>query len=312
MKNLWIVAAFAAAGLTACQKTDSTTPGSGGSDRVNTSTANIIFKFKFDSTQVRLNNVGQPSTIPSDHGAQSPVMNSMSAHYIEITPNALTALGKGAILYKADETTAGGESAIDFDKAAKAGDGQVFYTAPIKNIPIGTYEWIRVSLAYQNATAYFHVDTTIKGFPVKQDVAGTLAGFIGYNTYIKNFKIKDSTLAVNANKKQGFWGFETVISALGYTVGGTTTGQSAGTTTVVNPIFATSPIPAGSCVVTAAFAPGKLTITGKETKDIVVELSFSTNKSFEWQEVVKDGMWEPSKGENLVDMGIRGMIPTIK
>lgn len=312
MKNLLIIAAFAATSFTACKKSDATTPGTDGSDTVNTSTANIIFRFKFDSTQVRLNNVGQVSTIPADHAAQSPVMNSMSAHYIELTPNALTALGKGAILYKADETTAGGESAIDFDKAAKAGNGQVFYTAPIKNIPIGTYEWIRVSLAYQNATAIFHVDTTINKLPIKQDVAGTLAGFIGYNTYIKNFKIKDSTLTINANKKQGFWGFETAITAYGLTVGGTTTGQSAGTTTVVNPIFATSPIPAGSCVVTAAIQPGKLTITGKETKDITVELSFSTNKSFEWQEVVKDGMWEPSKGENLVDMGIRGMIPTIK
>ena len=65
-------------------------------------------------------------------------------------------------------------------------------------------------------------------------------------------------------------------------------------------------------MVTAAFAPSKLKITGKETEDIVVQVSLSTNKSFEWKEVVADGKWEPAKGEQVVDMGIRGMIPTIK
>jgi ribosomal protein L13 len=65
-------------------------------------------------------------------------------------------------------------------------------------------------------------------------------------------------------------------------------------------------------VVTAAFAPGKLKITGKETADIVVEVVLSTNKSFEWKEVVQDNKWEPGKDEQVVDMGIRGMIPKIR
>ena len=65
-------------------------------------------------------------------------------------------------------------------------------------------------------------------------------------------------------------------------------------------------------MVTGAFTPGKLTITGKEQQDIVVEVSFSTNKSFEWVEVVQDGKWEPTKGETITDMGIRGMIPVIQ
>jgi hypothetical protein len=96
---------------------------------------------------------------------------------------------------------------------------------------------------------------------------------------------------------------------------GTTTlsGQAPeGSTTVVNPLFATSPVPQGSCVVTAAFAPGKLKITGKETADMVVQVVLSTNKSFEWKEVVQDGKWEPGKDEQVVDMGIRGMIPKIQ
>jgi len=79
---------------------------------------------------------------------------------------------------------------------------------------------------------------------------------------------------------------------------------------VVNPLFATSPIPAGSCLATGAFAGGNLHITGNETKDIVVTVSLSTNKSFEWVEVVNDSKWEPTKGEYIVDMGVRGLIPS--
>ncbi len=32
------------------------------------------------------------------------------------------------------------------------------------------------------------------------------------------------------------------------------------------------------------------------------------NNSFEWQGVIADGKFEPSAGENVVDMGLRGLI----
>ncbi len=90
----------------------------------------------------------------------------------------------------------------------------------------------------------------------------------------------------------------------------------AGATTVVNPLFNSSPIPAGSCVATGQFvntgrSASNLTITGHETRDIVITVSLSVNKSFEWVEVVNDGKWEPARGEYIVDMGIRGLIPII-
>ncbi|MCX8081740.1 MAG: hypothetical protein N3F09_10945, partial [Bacteroidia bacterium] len=44
----------------------------------------LIFKFVLDSTQARLNNLGQPSTVnTSVNAAQSPSFNGISAHYIE-------------------------------------------------------------------------------------------------------------------------------------------------------------------------------------------------------------------------------------
>ena len=277
------------------------------------STANVVFKFKFDSTQVRLNNIGQPSAIPAGNGAQSPIFNSMSAHYVELAPSAFTALGAGEVLYKAPQTDIAGQTAIEFDKAKFAGNNEIFFSMPVKDIKPGNYEWLRISLAYQNYDVKFRIDTTISGFSINQDFTGTVASFIGFNTYLKSYLIKTQSLTVNDNRKQGYWAFETTLSAFGMTKTLTGSGQAPdGATTVVNPLFASSPIPAGSCVVTAAFAPGKLTITGTEASDIVIEVSLSTNKSFEWQEIIQNGKWDGSKGEPVVDMGVRGMIPTIK
>lgn len=273
----------------------------------------LVLKFKFDPTQARLNNIGQPQPMPAGHAGQSPTFNKMSAHYVELTPSALTALGGGAVLYRAPETTAGGSNAIDFDKSKFAGNNETFFSIPLKDITPGDYEWLRISLAYQNYDVKYYIDTVIAGIPLQQEFPATVASFIGFNTYIKNYTIKNQSVAVNASKKQGYWGFETVVNFAGTNYPYSSTGQAPdGATTVVNPLFATSPIPPGSCLVTAAFTPGKLKITGTETNDIVVEVSLSVNNSFEWIEVINDGKWAPSKGEAVVDMGIRGMVPKIQ
>lgn len=275
--------------------------------------ANLVLKFKFDSTQVRFNNIGQPSTVAAGNAALSPVFNKMSAHYVELAPAAFTQLGQGAVLYRAPESSTGGSNAIDFEQSKFAANGEVFYSIPLTNVPKGEYEWLRISLAYQNYDIKYRVDTTISGIPFNQDVTGTVASFIGFNSYIKSHTIKTQVVQVNANKKQGYWGFESSFNIGGTNTPFVSTGQGPdGGTTVVNPLFATSPVPPGSCVVTAAFSGRKLVITGSETKDIVIEISLSTNKSFEWKEIVNNGKWDILKGEQVVDMGIRGMIPTIQ
>ncbi len=258
----------------------------------------INFVFKFDSTQVRLNALGQPVGIAAGNDAQSPLFNVMSAHYLEMTPDQFTGLGAGAVLYKAPETTVGGLNAIDFSKSTFKGNNETFLSIPIKSFAAGTYNWLRVSLAYQNYNVKFKSGG--------QMFNATLASFIGYRTYVSKFKIKDSIITVNANKDQGFWGFETVVPGFGSFV---STGQAPpGATTVPNPIFATSPIPQGSCLVTGQFA-APLVITGTETSDITIIVSLSINKSFEWREVFGPGTFDPSDGDAVVDMGIRGLIP---
>lgn len=271
----------------------------------------LKFVFKFDSTQARLNSFGLPSTIPSTNAAVSPRFNRMSAHYIELAQNDLTLVGQGKVLYRANETTCGGENAITFCQSVVAKEGDVFFSIPIASVTPGTYKWLRVSLAYQN------YDIPFKTSSVSGTQWGTIASFIGFNNYVKQYKIKNYVANPSAatggvgNHKQGYWGFETNI--LGFTY--FSDGQSpAGATTVVNP-NPNSPIPAGSCLVTGELystgisANQPLVITGSETNDIIITVSLSTNKSFEWKEVNFDGYFQPEAGEHPVDMGIRGMLP---
>ncbi len=256
----------------------------------------LIIKFQFDPNQVRLNNLGQPSSVLAGNAAQSPIFNTISAHYVEMAPNANTQLGQGTILYHAPETTLGGANAIDFAQSKIVGEGATFLKIPLKEVLAGSYEWLRVSLSYQN----YQISVRNQGV----DYTGTLASFVGFKTYINSFNIGNNIFEINANRAQGYWAFG--LNGQPYSSSGQ---AAAGATTVPNPIASTSPIPAGSCVVTGKFA-NNLVITGTETNDVTITLSLSINNSFEWHEVNADGKYEPAAGENVVDMGLRGLIPS--
>jgi hypothetical protein len=261
----------------------------------------LIVKFKFDPNQARLNNLGQPSTIPSTNRAQTPIFNTISAHYFELAPTAFTALGSGAVLYHAPETNIdAGVTAIDFRQAKIVAEGETFLKIPLKQLAAGTYQYVRVSLSYQN----YQISVRTAG----ADYTGTLASFVGYKTYITTHTIGNTSFPVNANKVQGYWAF--ALNNYPYS----SSGDGAGVTTVPNPLFATSPIPAGSCVVTGKFA-NDLVISGKEENDVTLTLSLSINNSFEWKEntAIPDNKFEPGTvptGDVVVDMGLRGLIPS--
>ena len=255
----------------------------------------LIIKLNFDPNQERLDNLGQPAMVPVGNAAQSPTIERMSANYIEFAPEATTLLGQGEVVYVGAETDAGGAMAIDFQQSIFAGDDEVFLSVPLSKVQAGTYQWVRVSLSYQEGNIQVLTDNV-------GEVTGRLASFVGYNNYITEFDLNGSTITVNDDVLQGFWAFE----ALGFT----TQGQAPeGATTVPNPLFETSPVPQGSCVVTGEFVT-PFTITGNETQNVEVTLSFSINNSFEWTEVNNDGKYQPSIGEQVVDMGLRGLMPS--
>lgn len=281
----------------------------------------LIFRYHFDSTMQRLNNQGVPEPVKAGNAALSPVLNSLSVHYIELMPDASTLFGKGAVLFQAPETSAGGEKAIDFSRSDPAGNYEVFFAVSLKDIPPGEYEWLRVAPAYQQLSVSCHLDTVItittdtssQDIAIADDFAATVVGFTGYNTYIGSYLLKTMGIEVEGNRAGGYWGFEVSYGAEGINETDTLSGQiPEGGMTVVNPLFDSSPLPAGSSAITASFQPGKLVITGEEKENIIIEVSFSTNNCFEWQDIIPNGKWEPGKGEPLADMGLRGMSPVIK
>jgi hypothetical protein len=268
----------------------------------------LVFKFKFDSTQVRLNNLGQPTSVGAGNAAYSPVFNFMSSHYIELAQNDLSPIGQGPVLYHAPETTCGGSVAIIHCQSVMVKNNEVLFSIPIASVTAGTYKWLRISLAYQNYD--IKIKTTSAGI-----INGTIASFVGFRTWVTKYKmhgvVMTPTVGVAGNNNQGYWGFYTKVFGIDYFADG-----QAPATTVVNPNSANIPTPNGSCLVQGEFvsaaAPtvgSPLVITGSETSDIIITISLSTNKSFEWNEITADGYFQPEIGEKPVDMGIRGMIP---
>ena len=310
MKKLLIIAIVASTAFTACKKKGCTNPlatnynenatkDDGSCNEVfelsePLSVPSLIIKLHFDSLAPRLDNFGNPESIPTGNSAQSPRFHGMSAHYIELAQSPTTQLGAGKIIYHGAETTAGGSNAVDFDQAITAGDNEVFLQIPLSELTADTYNWIRVSLSYQN----YDIDYRASGL----DLSGRIASFVGFNNYITSHVVETQTVNVNANKLQGYWAFETL--------GQISEGDAVGTT-VPNPLSATSPIPSGSCVVTGDFDVPFI-FTGNETEDIVLTLNMSTNNSFEWTDANQNGIYEPLDGDVVVDMGLRGIDPVIQ
>lgn len=58
----------------------------------------LVLVFRVDSTQGRLNNIGQPAVMPANHRVQHPQFRRMSAHYIELAQE-IVQLGAGVVLY---------------------------------------------------------------------------------------------------------------------------------------------------------------------------------------------------------------------
>ena len=274
----------------------------------------IHFVLEFDEDQIRLDNLGNPSVIPAGNAAQTPLMNLMSVHYIELSENEFVPFKDGAVLYTAPQTSEGGDEAIDFDESQKSAAGADFVKINLERLTPGTYKYVRVSVAYQNYDIQYNIND-VPFFGDLTDQTGTAASFLGFNTYISDLTVKNLTTTINANKLQGFWAFESLFTDDLEPYNAIYTGQAPeGATTVVNPLDATSPVPEGSCVITGAFAE-PLIIDGSETSELFIYLSFSINNSFEWIDPNANGKWDldasvPANNEAVVDMGLRGLLPS--
>lgn len=302
-------------GLAACQKGEDGNPAE--------ANPKLRIQFKFDPAQERLNNFGQPAPLPLGHAGQSPDFNALSTFYLELVPTKFTQVESGAVIYRAKtqaaEVGSSFEEAVIFDEAIVSDEGEVFLEIPIKDITPGTYEFLRASVTYQNANVRFNLKNLPAPLPSDlDDQMATIASFIGFNTYITDHQVGQQVQSINGDRQQGFWAFEPQLEEpyqalfLQSTPSGVISDQApAGSLTVVNPLeeFGVS-LPFGSCIVTGAFEEA-FELTGEETQDITLTLSFSINNSFEWVDKNGNGQWdfdvEQTAAEEVVDMGLRGL-----
>ena len=103
----------------------------------------------------------------------------MSTHYIELAQTEFTQIGSGEIIYHGPEVSHNGENAIDFDQSIISGSDEIIMRIPLDEINPGTYKWLRSSLGYQNYTVPFR--------SAGYDLSGTVASFVGFNTYISEY-----------------------------------------------------------------------------------------------------------------------------
>ena len=262
--------------------------------------------FAYDEEQERLDNLGNPSSIPDGHAAQSPGFRALGVFTIELAPDQFTLPGQGFTLFKSAETSAGGDMAIDFDELNTSAN--LTGVLPIEEIPEGTYPYLRVSVAYQNYDIRYNLlNTTLGDF---NNETGTIASFLGYNTFINSVTPWEIPLEVNDDKLQGFWAFETRFAEPFSALNQVYSGQAPeGATTVVNPLAGIADIPPGSCIITGEFDT-PLEVSG-DMSGLTLRLNFSINDSFEWVDENGNGEWDfdlaAGTVEQVVDMGLRGL-----
>lgn len=272
--------------------------------------ARLNVEVVYDPSQVRLDNLGNPSPVATGNSGQTPVVRDFRINSIELAPTAFTLPGQGVMLYQAPSTNAGGDQAIHFDEMLAITDGTFGADIKLADIPPGTYPYLRVSVAYQNGDVLFSIRNTPLGD--LEDQVGSISSFLGYNTYITTVTPNVLPVLVNDDKLQGFWAFETSFDPPYDAFNDVYSGQApAGATTVVNPLAGTAAIPPGSCIVTGSFEE-PFVVTGEETADRTMTLSFSVDRSFEWEDPNGNGQWDfdfaAGTVEPLVDMGLRGLI----
>lgn len=275
----------------------------------------LNISFIMDSSAARLDNLGNPIEIPTGNAAQNPDFEILGLHFIGLYKDKFTPYKNGATVFSSPTTKEGGIAAIDFEKELLLTKTNNKLSIPLTNIASGTYEYFRSSIGFQK----YNINYNLKGASTDPnwpsgvnddiDITGTLASFLGYNTYIKNYTLVNKKVNLNTNKAQGYFGLESNGKIAGQSFNNLNEGN-APQTTVPNPINDTSPVPDGSCVVTGKF-PVTLTIPENPTNDINIQVIISINKSFEWKDDNGNNKFEPLAGEKVVDMGTRGVFPSV-
>jgi hypothetical protein len=288
----------------------------------------LIFRFKFDPNQERLDSNGVLTPFASSgNTALTPIINSAASHYLELCQGDSIPFGLGEVLFHGPEKDS---ATVDFSQCTISKEGDIFFSIPLSMVTPGVYKWLRMSVVYENMSIPIRLENFVKNNVSFTGVFdGTLVGFLGRNNYIESYTIKTATLNPSPKKqRQGLWSIETSLGSGGYQFAPETYTDKTldEDNTFVNPSASKIKLPRGSCITTGLFYKTRynkqgekptfdllpLTITGAETESIIIDCSLSTNKSFEYRDNNNNKYFDPFTGEPVVDMGFRGLNAIVK
>ena len=82
--------------------------------------ANVSLQLRFAADQERQDSFGRPAGVPLSHAAQTPAPYlRMGVQFVELVTSPDTPPGRGHLLYRGPNTTAGGAPAFDFQRATR-------------------------------------------------------------------------------------------------------------------------------------------------------------------------------------------------
>lgn len=253
--------------------------------------------FIYAPTSWRLDASGQNSSPASGNAGQRVSDVVIYPRYLELSPNAATALGSGQVLYQTathDGQPETGTGATILDDITGTAQGEVAFSFSIASIARNFYQYLRVGIAYYQGRTGLRHNTGSSNL----DMSGVVGAFTGTRVQATTITLNGTAVALNTNVSQGFWVYKGDSLAK---IDGTAT-----TVTAVNPIADTSTVPTGSDVITGAFT-GSLDLSGSYDDDLYVMAILSTNQSFEWVDSTADGAWGGSGGESVYDFAFRSL-----
>ena len=240
----------------------------------------LVIKFEFDSLQERLDNFGNPSTLPANHQAVSTNFNSILIKMIELLKDSSEGYEDGTIIFF--NTSSVGMTVND----------SLWRYLSNTQAP-GLYKWMRVYFYYQN----FEIPCKVNG----NLFDGTLLSLLDPDQVFPSYTLMDSTIYGDSLMQGGSWFLELHTSGLDTLVRGQI---SQGQVTMPNFLHYSWPVPQDKYVVTFPIT-SDMEFTRPGYKEIVI--SISTNNNFEWIDHSDPNYFEPFDGDSIYDFGISGI-----
>jgi hypothetical protein len=283
----------------------------------------LRLRVNFDTQGERFDANGELAEVPEGRAAYTPEMRELRISSIELVPDENTPVGQGVMLYEAATRVVFGEEITELDQTISTAGGIVANRFNFQDIPAGTYPYVRVGLAsakYQlNYDLHYHVkdstdtDSIPPDFTVPVELTQLSGGMavLYSDAWVNTLTPFNITLDINQQKRQGYYAFETSFTS-SFELGNNVYVDSLFNTipTLPNPISATAPTPESSGIITGVFDT-PLEVTGQESEDVLVDLTFSTNQAFEWVDPNNDGRWDvwilAETWERISDFGLRSL-----